>query len=237
MSYSDRQLRDFLAGRLARDTAERIEQSMLVDRDLERRIMALDDMAGEVRAAMKTVPNQGLLRQIEAGMAPKRRPWWAAVAAAVVVGFGAGWVLNDTPPEDWRAQVAQYQSLYVPETVTGTRFSEEALGAQMAASSARLGRSLDPEALASLGALELARAQILSVEGQPLIQIAYRGPEDAPFALCIMPAEGGERGLRSEALYGLATAAWSDGAFQYILVGGTDAGFVEDHARRAMAAL
>jgi len=248
MTYSDRQLKSFLDQKLDAEKTAEIEQAMRVDRELELRVMSLDAPALELREVMLSLPNEAVLKKMETRVfhGPKRTSritYLMQTAAVLVVGLGldaGGMSFFATPPKpDWRHEVAQYQSLYVAETVTSHVFDTATLVQQLERASAKINRNLDSTMLLKLGELDLARAQILNIDGQPLIQIAYRGPNNAPFALCIMPNTGpnAQRDITSEDIHDLATASWKDDDFQYTLVGGTDATFVNYHARMAQGRL
>ena len=76
MSYSDDVLRQYLDGALDDARTKEIETAMLSDADLEARLMALDDLAGEVKAAMMGLPSDqrlaGLAPTVTLASAPRR---------------------------------------------------------------------------------------------------------------------------------------------------------------------
>ena len=232
MTYSDQDLLAFLDGRLDEKRAAEIEQTMRVDQELERRVMALDPVAGPVRDAMSHLPAPSILADLkrsepfETHAVPARR-YWLGLAAMLVLGVLIGgstvWLASPAP-EDWRARIAQYQSLYVADTVRLTTASAETLDRQLGAAVATLGRPLDKIGLEAPSVLQLARVQVLGLDDAPLIQIVYQAEDGRPFALCITTGEGhGAPGEPvTDHLHGLATTAWHDGSFRYILVGGED---------------
>ena len=240
MSYSDDMLRKFLEGELDPHLAAELEQTMRVDRELERRVMELDTLAPVVQNAMQIMPGPELTERLKKSVLDGRAPtsWTAHLrkyAAILLVGAVAGGAVGTyvglNVDDDWRGQVAQYQSLYIKDTVAFADFNDAVLAGQMAIASDRLKRTLDPAALDEIGELQLARTQILGIEDAPLAQIAYRDANGVPFALCITPAENGRAAeFQSEMLYDLATTAWQEGGFRYILVGGTDLAMTERHA-------
>lgn len=234
MTYSDQELLDFLNGDVDPRRAEQIEQTMRVDRALEHRVMALDPVAAPVRDAMKGLPGRRVLTDLERvaldgsnrGTKPTQ---WMKLAAVLVLGAalggGAMW-LGVPPADDWRGRVAQYQSLYVADTVRLTIASADVLEQQLEVASEKLGRPLEQTSLEAPASLKLARVQVLGLDDAPLIQIVYQDADGTPFALCVTTAgpQGRANEPASEMLHGLATTAWEDGAFRYVFVGGDDLG-------------
>lgn len=232
MTYSDQELLAFLDGRLDEKRTAEIEQTMRIDQDLETRVMDLDPVAAPVRDAMKALPGDHVLMDLKraAPFAPqaKASSWqWSKLAAVLVLGAllgsGAMW-FGQPAPEDWRSRIAQYQSLYVAETVRLTTASAETLERQLDAAVDTLGRPLEQQGLDAPALLSLARVQVLGLDDEPLIQIVYQADDGRPFALCITTGTGaGDPDVaKSEMFHGLATTAWHDGSFRYILVGGKD---------------
>ncbi len=247
MTYTDHELLDFLHGRLDEKSSARIEQTMRIDRELERRVMSLDRVAAPVREAMKQMPGNHVLNELawnapQSANGGRHRRKWRDLAAALMVGAmlgsGAIWVGLPTQ-EDWRARVAQYQSLYVVDTVRYTIAPPDALKQQVAIASQSLGRSLDETSLNKPSAISLARVQVLGIDDAPLVQVVYRAEDGTPFALCITTS-GATAGLEepvSEHLHGLATTAWSDDSFRYILVGGEELEVTRELANQLKAVL
>ncbi|WP_434051637.1 MAG: hypothetical protein RDA78_20445 [Roseibium sp.] len=232
MTYSDQELLDFLSGDMDPRRAEQIEQTMRVDRELEHRVMTLDPIAAPVRGAMKGLPGRRVLADLERVVPDgekrgRNHTQWTKLAAVLVLGAvlggGAMW-LGMPSADDWRGRVAQYQSLYVADTVRLTIASADVLERQLEVASKKLGRPLEQAPLDAPSLLRLARVQVLGLDDAPLIQIVYQDAEGTPFALCVTTA--GPRGEASdpssEMLHGLATTAWEDGSFRYIFVGGDD---------------
>jgi len=247
MSYSDQELLTFLNGEMDARRAEQIEQTMRVDRELEHRVMALDPVAAPVRDAMTDLPGRKVLAELERvaldgeNRGGSRTPWMKLVAVlvlGVVLGSGAMWLAGPSA-DDWRGRVAQYQSLYVADTVRLTIASDEVLERQIEVASEKLGRPLDQASLEAPSALRLARVQVLGLDDAPLIQIVYQDAEGTPFALCVTTAgpRGGANEPSSEMLHGLATTAWEDGSFRYIFVGGEDLGITGQAASQLKSVL
>lgn len=247
MSYSDQELLAFLNGEVDARRAEQIEQTMRVDRELEHRVMALDPVAAPVREAMTDLPGRMVLAELERvaldgeNRGGSRTPWMKLAAVLVlgaVLGSGAMWLAGPSS-DDWRGRVAQYQSLYVADTVRLTVASADVLERQLEVAGEKLGRPLDQTSLEAPASLRLARVQVLGLDDAPLIQIVYQDAEGTPFALCVTTAgpRGGSNEPSSEMLHGLATTAWEDGSFRYIFVGGEDLGKTGEVASRLKSVL
>ncbi|MEP5151613.1 hypothetical protein [Planktotalea sp.] len=237
MILTDDDLRSYLNG--ASGTAQRVAIEAALaqgDQDIEDRLRALDPLSQEMLNAFTNLPDEARLDDAKAliNASAHRRPSnkWAALAAALVLGLGVGWTLQGTNgaeptlSTDWRHHVAQYQALYVPQTVAQT--DNPRLSEQFDVAEAALGREFTRDALRSFGELDLVRVQVLGYEGQTLIQMAYRDAEGRPFALCLMKGQDSAGG--TEELAGLAAHSWSEDGLRLILIGGEDIGFVEKHA-------
>ena len=166
-------------------------------------------------------------------------PLFAAQAACVLLSVAAGFLIGthqsgEQPSNDqvavsdalpahalqqaWVERVADYQTLYVPNTVSH-------IEADLTASMEKLNglgqstgmRTAIPDL--SESGYHFARVQELGYEGKTLVQVVYSKPGHTPLALCFMPADGavglplqiGER-------HGLGTASWVDGDQRFVIV-------------------
>lgn len=238
MTYTDEQLRAFLAGDLPEADTKRLETEMMTDDALQRRIMSLDSVGQTVGTALRDIPEPARIEKLTETLQSQRsQSGWdgsriAALAAMLAIGLGLGWLLNTQTPvesDTWRMEVARYQALYVPETVAHLGHSGAALQEQFDRASAALGLDLPLAPLNSVETLELRRAQVLGIDGKPLIQIAYRAADGTPFALCI--TEGTDAAVGAETLAGLAAYSWANETHQFLLIGGQDALGVETIAK------
>ncbi|MEM7721644.1 MAG: hypothetical protein AAF376_04670 [Pseudomonadota bacterium] len=233
MTYSDETLRAYLDGTLEADRAEKLERDVERDADLEARLIAMEPFLGTVREAFATVPDaqrvQSLSRHIGEATNPKARISRRSIlsaglaAAGVGIGFAVSGLFNRVPVLEWQDEVAIYQALYVPETVEHLTSTSAELAAQFARAGAALGRDLSVADVDGLDGLSLRRAQILSLEGAPLIQIVFSSQDGTPVAFCILerPGDGSNRPVYRERS-GLATSHWSDGQFHYMVLGRLD---------------
>ena len=72
---------------------------------------------------------------------------------------------------------------------------------------------------------------MLAFVGRPLFQLAFASKTGVPIALCIIRA-GGEASMNADSLQtmrleGLSSAVWSNGDYEYLLIGGTEDGLIE----------
>lgn len=148
--------------------------------------------------------------------------WGGAVAAALVVGVFLGAALS--PSRDgWAEYVAAYQALYSNSTLAHIDVPTPLQQAELDRVAASIGKSMSVEHLQIFPDVRFARSQILSFEGQPLIQLAFLTSTGDPLALCIMRAEeGAERAPELRRMEGLSAALWQQGGYRYILIGGED---------------
>jgi hypothetical protein len=240
MSFRDSELKEFLAGDTSAEKTHAIEAAMISDQALERRIMALDFVALEVREVMEKIPCAERVAQIEKILTPvptkQNSVWGMRIAASLAAGIVVGWLgsdfLREDPNTGWRAEVASYQALYTAETVARLDLDPEVVATQFKLASDALGMDLYQEELAQIDALTLGRAQVLGFKGRPLIQIVFKSETGAPIALCIIkstkPSDGTKLALQE--MKGLASAAWAGGEHEFFLIGGQNAQEIEEWA-------
>jgi len=130
-------------------------------------------------------------------------------------------------PENFAQSVAAYQAFYTRDTLIGTDNSSTVI----AAVSERLADQTGMEILIpELEGYEFVRAQHLSYNGEPLLQLVYLGEIGGPLALCYMPAPNATDEFETEldqdksrvALlrehYGLNTAEWIQKGHRFVIV-------------------
>ena len=231
---SDEVLTAYLDGALPEAERRQVEAALADDALAQNRLKALELPQAEIKAAfddlLAAAPDAPNLPPVE--QTRRHRAAWG-LAAALVLGamLGASWPLfsRPAPSSDWKMDVAQYQALYVPQTLAQPAASHQANSTKLADLSQALGHDL-AQALTAKG-LDFRRAQMLGRNGQPLVQIAYVAPDGTPIALCVTPVDEADYDLRSESLVGLAASHWAQGGFGFVVIGGTDQGFVTKIAR------
>lgn len=150
---------------------------------------------------------------------------WAAAAALAALLFGAGFGaarVTSTPnpvvaeaPETWRQTVAEYMTLYTPETFGAAEAATsdrdfEALGQ-------RVGVAFDGERL-SLAGLSLRRGELLQFHGAPLVQIGYLDGT-TPVAFCVLRDGEADAPVTTASSEGFATASWAKGGRGFMIIG------------------
>lgn len=231
-TFTDEDLTAYLDGALGKEARAELARAVAGDPALKARLEALAIQEGEIRdafdALLSTAPDMPAPDMPVMAARPAGRGWpgfsgMAAAAAAVLVlgiALGAFVMPRGQGGPDWKMAVANYQALYVAETLRGAPGGDAE--ARLAALSATLGRELAGAEKAE--GLAYRRAQMLGFEGAPLVQIAYFGPGEVPFAFCITRVEGAAYAPRAEMLAGQAAAHWVEGGFGFLVIGGADLG-------------
>jgi anti-sigma factor RsiW len=173
----------------------------------------------------------------------KRRSWYVPAAQAaclllsVGVGFGLGvsqdktddseisvatntaeYIDQNNSHREWVNRVADYQTLYVANTVNEITPDLPATRAKLERIAKATGiRPSLPDLSAS--GYEFVRAQELGYNGQPLVQLVYTKEGHTPLALCFMPSFGEkEQHVRLGERHGLGTASWIADNQYYVIV-------------------
>ena len=227
--YSDADLVAYLDGAAPEELCREIEAALVQDAALGQRLadmhVPMDALKAGFDALLDTAPAPVPLKPPTPRQRSRAGLWAggafatglaAGLAIAVFAGLGAA----PPAPTGWKAAVASYQALYAPETVAALSGPVDAQ-AQLVRASDALG--LDLSGLPDAEGFDFRRAQILQFRGKTLIQIAFAGPDGAPFALCILPANSADaKDMQTEVLEGLAAASWNEAGFAYLLIGGDD---------------
>ncbi|SMX28166.1 hypothetical protein TRP8649_02281 [Pelagimonas phthalicica] len=232
-SLSDDILTAYLDGELDPVQSQQIEARLASDAALGRRLDALrlstSDIQDAFDALLPTAPAVPPLPE----QAPQSGARVAVIAAAVLglgIALGAVWSPRSLPDvTDWKLAVANYQLLYVPETLAQSPPTPKQAQARLTELSKALG--YDVSSAFSAADLNYRRAQMLRHEGEPLVQIAYLGDGDIPFAFCITPVSDTAHPLQVEMLSGLASAHWVQDGYGFLVIGGQALDRVSDIAQ------
>lgn len=238
MTYSDADLLAYLAGTAAEEMSAGIEAALALDPALEDRLMTLDPLASTIGDALDGL---GADRVTLPAQKQSRRIWPLAVAACAGAAIVATVVLWPAPQttRPWMDQVAAYQALYSPATIANVTPTQEGLAAQFAQLDTALGTQLPLDALQTATTLELRRAQILAFENAPLGQIVFADDTGRPVALCLIRTDSPGRDTATFELHGLNGAAFTQGGFDYLVIGATtrqEAEALANQFSRALAA-
>jgi anti-sigma factor RsiW len=228
---SDEQLVAYLDNQLDTEQRERLDAAIAADPMLNLRLQWLKRSSLPFKDAFDEVTRQAPVDRLQAMLddlpSPARpefnRRWFLAAAAGLVASgvladrLFLGWQQSQEK-ENWRELVADYMTLYVPETLDHLPVDESALRAQLQTLDARLGLNLAPAKLL-LPAAAFKRAQILEYEGVPIAQITYLDPIHGPMALCIIRSNRGSRPFNEEQRRGLNIVHWADMEHAWMLIG------------------
>ncbi|MEM8802663.1 MAG: zf-HC2 domain-containing protein [Pseudomonadota bacterium] len=236
MPITDEQLTAYLDGELDAAEIARIEAALATSPELTDRLAALDFPVADIRAAFdRTLDEAPAAPPLPTVQKKTALPWLAAVAAAAVLGFGLGGVVLRQAAPDWTEVVANYQSLYVTDTLSAPPLAPETQRINVAALSGQLGVDLVP--LIDLDEIQFRRAQMLGYEGAPLVQMAYLADDAVPIAICVTPISGADTSVTQLRLFGMEAASWTANGHGYLIIGGDDPALIEALAERVRAAI
>ncbi|PTX55857.1 anti-sigma factor RsiW [Litoreibacter ponti] len=234
---SDETLTAYLNGALSQPEADMVADALIDSPALAARLSALEVPISELRPALSQ-----MLEEMPPGVLPPshdrstqgRRGGLIMAGFALLLGLGIGAFAIPRPPPGWHDDVARIQALYVADTLRVTDQTPEATADQLALVAARLGRSLAPAT--DVPGLAFKRAQIMGFRGQALAQLAYLAEDETPIALYVLKSAE-KAALTTTRLEGLDAASWSDGAYAFLLIGGTDPARIKAAALHVQAAL
>lgn len=148
--------------------------------------------------------------------------WPLALAASFALGMVAMTVLRpvDDPAMGWVDTVASYQALYVSETLAGD--VQDPVVTQAVLTRAKALLDVDLTAALNIDGLTFKRVQVLSIEGEPLIQMAYLDDQGRPFAFCLTARDVADQNDQARMAFDLATSNWVKDGVGFVLVGGQD---------------
>ena len=118
----------------------------------------------------------------------------------------------------WRAAVAEYQALFVKETLAQAGEDAQAQSANLRAALAHVGLDLSVPQV-SVDPLEFKRAEVLNFKGKPLVQMAYLFNGDTPVSFCIIKSGKPAHGVKSEKRLGLNIVHWRSKDYGFMVIG------------------
>ncbi|MEO1723877.1 MAG: hypothetical protein AAFR84_15920 [Pseudomonadota bacterium] len=223
--FSDEELTAYLDGEFDFTPAARINQALQDDAALQARMEALTVDRSAIRETFMEL-EPGIISIPVPVRSPPRRLFLAlstgAVAAVFALGIFVG-ALRDTGPDGWMDYAAAYHALYSTNTLAHVDQSTSEMDLELNRVTASIGKSISVETLSSLPDVDYRRAQVLSFEGQALVQLSFLSGTGAPIALCITRSSDadGQPPTRTR-MEGMAGAVWSRNGHEYLLIGGQD---------------
>lgn len=165
------------------------------------------------------------------------RPSWkfSAIAASLavffVLGHGTAIRYSNSNPDnqtlsavqstqsDWVQRVADYQTLYVENTVANIVTGENETSSLLGRIERNSNLRIELPDLSKHG-YTFVRAQELGYKGEPLVQLVYYKPGVAPLALCFMPSSDEKSSdVHISSHEGLRTADWIHNSQRFVIVG------------------
>lgn len=229
MTYTDDDLTAYLDGEMDGENVSLVQH----DPQLQDRIAALSLNTDVIKTAFSPMLGVAQSRNLShrlscaidhvaanASAAPHKLFQTASYAAVLAVGMALSWAMMPANTNDWRTEVAHYQALYVPDTLSPISLDTASLQRQFDRASNALGISLSPAMFENVKGLQLRRAQVLGFEGAPLVQVAFTMDDGTPVAFCIVQKTGADTTLTSDTLIGLASASWSNKTHGFLAIGG-----------------
>jgi anti-sigma factor RsiW len=237
--FTDADLTVFRDGEADADLARQIERALAEDAVLAARMDRLDGAHAALVAgfdpARLDIPDMpdpispDIIKHASAQWGLRQLAMPVALAASFALGM---FVTTLTPPAapGWIDQVASYQKLYVTQTLSGD--AQDIVATQDTLRLAQIAFKGTSLVIPTIDGMEFKRAQMLAVDGAPLIQIAYLRADGTPFALCIKRVDQADRSVRITQSHALATASWVEGGLGYVFIGGDDRDYVNMRAER-----
>jgi len=167
--------------------------------------------------------------------------WPSSIAASLILGLALGYGLfaisssNTKQETNWITEVANYQFLYVRETVkpAPTLNKSQQLALQKKLSNALQSDLSIPDL--SKQRLTFKRGQVLDIEGKTLIQLVYLPDTGLPIALCVLRNGAVDSLPKSGESRGQSFIEWSKNGLSYVIIGKTDKKDLEAAALTAIA--
>lgn len=170
---------------------------------------------------LHTVPQKQLHRHLHI---PKSAVLTRRSLIAIAASFLALGVIGDrtllhffAPEENWRELVAQYMSLYTPDTLAETP-DAQALDAQLSSTGKQLGLTLAGANLVLPNAT-LKNARVLAYDERRIAQITWLDKANGPLALCITQKSGKIAAPQSERRLGMNIVYWASSRHQFMVIG------------------
>lgn len=228
MSFSgntDELLVAYLDNELSAHERVELEERLNHDDYLVKRLAFFERTNMPFKAAFEPLLEAAPLAKLQAHLNPPAAP---AVSRrnliAAAVSFLALGVIGDRtflyfsqPEENWRELVAQYMTLYTPETLAETP-TNQVLEAQLQSTGTGLGVQLAAANLALPNAT-LKNARVLAYDEQRIAQITWLDATSGPLALCITRQSGEPMAPKNERRLGMNIVYWATPSHMFMVIG------------------
>jgi anti-sigma factor RsiW len=232
--FTSEDLTAYLDGEADATLVHDIEGAVSADAELRLRLASLTIQTGAVKSAFDAIlpvasAYPATIESMRNG--PPAMTAWRTLAATALICLGLGWTASTlttrAKTETWQHYAATYHAMYVNGTLSHVTSTPAITAEDMKRVSDALGLAIDPAALAGVDQLDFKRAQVLGFDGRPVAQLAFLSTAGAPIALCITRTDAAQpRAVYADTVLGMASATWSKGAHEYLLIGGTDAALI-----------
>jgi anti-sigma factor RsiW len=244
--FSKEILTAFLDGEVTPDVRRRIGAELFTNANLSAQLEALSldrsqlktDFEGLLQSAPPySVKHAAAMKAVPDPTANRIR--FACVAAVcALLGWGAATELYRPTLATWQERAAVYHSLYVNSTLNNVVTNPAKMKVEFEQVTTTLGKNILLENLQRVPEFEYKRSQILGFQGRDLMQIAFLSNDGSPVVLCIMRSDTNTtRDIKTDDMQGMAAATWSKGAYEYLLIGGSDRNLIARAANTFAAIL
>jgi len=242
--FSDEELTAFLDGEFEHVRVRELRQAMKNDPDLQVRFDTLNVNKSEINAAFDTLLEKAPVMPVmpEAGLrkafVPRAKNLVLIAAFSLVfllAGLSGGYFMGQQTDKNWREFVATYHALYINATLSDIQQTADDAGGELGLVSKNIGKKIDLSVLVQQDQLDYKRAQILGFEGRPLLQLTFLSKLGDPIALCIIRSSRQGDGQKNSKITmsemrGMQAASWSQGGYEYFLIGGRDSALIKNAA-------
>ena len=245
--FSDEELTAYLDGEKEHTPYREIEQALKTDEALQMRLgeleisqLAISSSMDELLKSSPPAPPQLNVKHA----ANNNTPWLkglllASCAASIMLFSGiVGYSISDRQVDSWREYVAAYHYLYITNTLANVEGTEKQIQDELVRVGDAISKDFSLASLKDFSGLEYKRSQILGFEGKPLAQMTFLSKMGTPVALCIIRSgTHSEEVISNITMEGMASATWSKGGYEYLIIGGKDNALIDEAAKHFAASI
>ncbi|WP_298835800.1 hypothetical protein [uncultured Roseobacter sp.] len=223
--FTDEELVAYLDGEADHAPVALIDAALERDPVLRQRVRALGLDTLALRAGYETLlnPAPASIPAMQTTGNGWLRSTSVAAGIALAAGIAIGVLIPGGKDDGWTEYVAAYQALYSSSTLSHISPVPSDQQRELARVGAAIGKPIDLARLTAFPDAEYKRAQVLSFDGRALVQLAFLTSTGEPLALCIIRSDNVPAGQPdTREMEGMHAAKWSDGTYEYLLIGGSD---------------